>query len=386
MYIIQNLLNQISLITQKNKAYIEATGLNFNMFKICGVNHYENTHSSIIAEFLSPRGSHSFKYEFLKSFIDTLGSEFLLDHFNAETSKVYTEYSMSDGRIDILIEDDQNNAIIIENKIYAEDQPEQLIRYSNFGKNKYGDSKFQILYLTLDGANASEQSSKNVLYTSISYHTTIIEWLKHCLQLSAMHAGVRETLNQYINHLKTLTNQDMNTRNIEEISKIILSSTENVEAMFQLNKATEDVKRSLSEKFGKYFVELFEIHPHPKGSRWGLISSKINLYEGGLVFEFDDAKFKLEWTSQSGGYYGFSLVYGYDNKKDILTDTLSKLGYTSNKWWLGWKWNPSIIDWKLEETFISIVNDRECKKRAKELLDFLKLEIEKIIEEMNRIK
>ena len=52
-----NLLNQVGTINNKNNEILEATGSRFNMFQICGVNHYENTHSAIIAEFLNPSTS-----------------------------------------------------------------------------------------------------------------------------------------------------------------------------------------------------------------------------------------------------------------------------------------------------------------------------------------
>lgn len=47
---IQNLLNQVKIINQKNNEILDATGARFNIFKVCGVNHYENTHSAIIKE------------------------------------------------------------------------------------------------------------------------------------------------------------------------------------------------------------------------------------------------------------------------------------------------------------------------------------------------
>ncbi|MCL2512087.1 MAG: PD-(D/E)XK nuclease family protein [Bacteroidales bacterium] len=56
---LQNLLNQVALISEKNAEILDAAGGRFNMFRVCGVNHYENTHSAIIAEFLNPNGSHS---------------------------------------------------------------------------------------------------------------------------------------------------------------------------------------------------------------------------------------------------------------------------------------------------------------------------------------
>ena len=63
---IQNLLKQIQLLQKKNNEILDATGARFNMFRICGVNHYENTHSAIIKEFLDPNGSHSLKDELIE--------------------------------------------------------------------------------------------------------------------------------------------------------------------------------------------------------------------------------------------------------------------------------------------------------------------------------
>ena len=131
---IENLLQQVTTITQKNKELLNATGGLFNMFRICGVNHYENTHSAIIAELLNPQGTHSLKSELLEAFLNLIGKDFIPDTFNPYNATVYTEYTTDKGRIDILIEDANQNAIIIENKIYAEDQYEQLKRYEQFAK------------------------------------------------------------------------------------------------------------------------------------------------------------------------------------------------------------------------------------------------------------
>ena len=115
---IENLLQQVTTITQKNKELLNATGGLFNMFRICGVNHYENTHSAIIAELLNPQGTHSLKSELLEAFLNLIGKDFIPDTFNPYNATVYTEYTTDKGRIDILIEDANQNAIIIENKIY----------------------------------------------------------------------------------------------------------------------------------------------------------------------------------------------------------------------------------------------------------------------------
>ena len=58
---LQSLLQQISIVIAKEQATSREKflrGESFNIFKVCGVNHYEVTHSAIITEFLNPKGTH----------------------------------------------------------------------------------------------------------------------------------------------------------------------------------------------------------------------------------------------------------------------------------------------------------------------------------------
>ena len=116
-------------------------GEQFNLFHTCGVNHYEVTHSAILAELLSPDGTHGQKDAYLKLFLDVVKGAVdredektnVLSLFDTSAAEVRTEYSIGNGRIDILITDNvQRQAVIIENKIYARDQYEQLKRYDTF--------------------------------------------------------------------------------------------------------------------------------------------------------------------------------------------------------------------------------------------------------------
>ena len=231
---LQNILTQISITNKKNDELIDALGGRFNLFKLLGVNHYENTHSSILAELLNPRGSHGLKSKFLHAFINGDNLQGFASNFDFQNSTVQTEASTRYGRIDILIEDKKGHAIIIENKIYAADQFNQLKRYDEFAIKQYGKLNYKIFYLTLDGSEASKQSSGDIDYIPISYSDYIILWLEQCLYLSSRFPLVRETISQYINHLKKLTNQDMDTKNKEDIIKILSSSKENIQAAFSI--------------------------------------------------------------------------------------------------------------------------------------------------------
>lgn len=256
---LQNLLQQIATITQKNTEILNATGGRFNMFRICGVNHYENTHSAIIAELLNPKGTHSLKSELLEAFLILIGKDFVPTDFNPSNATVYTEYTTDKGRIDILIKDANKNALIIENKIYAADQYEQLKRYDQFAKKEF--KAYQIYYLTLWGSEASLQSGEGVNYLTISYADTIIRWLDKCIALAARLPLVRETLIQYSNHLKILTNQDMNAKNQEEIVKT-LADFGNLEAVQNVFLNYPKVFDYLAKQ---YFNPKMEEFAHQKG-------------------------------------------------------------------------------------------------------------------------
>jgi hypothetical protein len=127
------------------------------------------------------------------------------------------------GRIDILIADGKDKKIIIENKIYAGDQEHQLIRYFKH------DETANLCYLTLDGKAPSDESIKCTdpitgklidltgKFIQLSYEHDILNWLEQCLKEAVKHSMLRETIAQYINLIKFLTNQSTNQIMEQEI-------------------------------------------------------------------------------------------------------------------------------------------------------------------------
>ena len=100
--------------------------------------------------------------------------------------------------------EDGEYAIIIENKIYAIDQYHQLLRYNNYGKQRFPKG-FKLIYLTLDGHEASKDSlgDNEIDYHCISYKGHILNWLSKCVMLAYDKPLVRETISQYITLIKT---------------------------------------------------------------------------------------------------------------------------------------------------------------------------------------
>ena len=230
------LFSEIKKILEKLKVKQEESfskGEQFNMFKACGVNHYENTHSAIIAELLNPSGSHGQKDLYLRLFIDTIIPDF--NDFKTRTAKCFTEYTIPSGRrIDILLKDADNRIIVIENKIYAADQFAQLKDYSDYALSQ--TEGFRVIYLTLDGKDASDESAFQVKYCKASYKDNIIQWLDECIQVSANIPTIRETLIQYKHHLKQLTDQDMEKAEKEELVSLITNNIEEIESIYQVQK------------------------------------------------------------------------------------------------------------------------------------------------------
>ena len=138
MKLMEEFLCEFNKLLAKNneiKEYERAQGNSFNIFNVLGMTSNEvKLHSALIVEMLDPNGSHGMKDLFLKAFIEALG----ISDFNLNTKSASVEKEKNIGRktqttggiLDIMITD-AHKVIIIENKIYASDQDNQLLRYKN---------------------------------------------------------------------------------------------------------------------------------------------------------------------------------------------------------------------------------------------------------------
>ena len=365
------LIEKIKILNHYQKKIKELSDENFNIFSICGVNHYENTHSSILAELLSNNSSHRFGNKFLEVFFDTLKRENILAdnfYFSLTNVKIIREYSTPFGRIDILIKND-NQCIIIENKIYADDQFEQLKRYDSFARKEFGN-KYQLLYLTLWGDEASEHSGKGVNYKQISYRQTVINWLEKCVEISARNPIIRETLIQYINHIKSLTNNNSNSKMDEEIIKL-LSRNENLEATFTIGNSINSIKNYLINKV--FLPQLSQIC-----EGLGLICAtdeydRVNTAYAG--FEISNPHwnyFKFGFEFEAKGLRNFIIGINHKDENIRRDETFEKLKKHFNRNNQNWVWSdfPRFSYW--DEEAMRAINNGEMTKS-------FKTELEKIL-------
>lgn len=242
--VLQNLLSEVAKYYAESKRKENERwerGESFNIFNTIGLRSEEvRLHSAFIGELLNPSGSHGASSLFLKAFLEVMGIEDgYLDYEDCSPNilerVIGTVTATEGGRIDIIIEDGEH-AVIIENKIYASDQRNQLLRYHNYGRKMFPEG-YELLYLTLDGHDPSDDSlgNKEFEYKSISYETEIVEWLEKCLELAPNELPVSAVIRQYIDLVKQLTDTDMDTKYIEELKSIALAP-ENVLAVGELFK------------------------------------------------------------------------------------------------------------------------------------------------------
>ncbi len=323
----QNLLAQVNTLTRHYKKINALTGEDFNIFKILKLESSEvRLHSAFLAALLDPNGSHGQQDRFLKLFKDLFC--FKENEFDTASGRVdiekYTgsigEDGNDGGRIDIIVSDGSDNHIILENKIYAGDQTNQLTRYYNHSPNA------DLLYLTLDGKLPTKEScgalNNDEHFKCISYKTDIIKWLEECRKEAVLSPIVRESITQYINLIKHLTNQTLNHSMEKELNELLKS---NLEASFiitdNLDQSLKEITHDFVFSLKNYCLDL------------GLsCDSTLDLDKNYTSIRFSKPEWKyvfLEFQFQS---YDKDLIYGFSiRQKQVPEELLNQLKAIPNR-------------------------------------------------------
>ena len=370
---IKHLLQNVAVIQKKYDDIAKITGENFNVFSVMNMEHNEvYTHSAIIGELLNPNGSHSQGDVFLKLFIEVIKESFNskediieLDHFGPLVKDKICERTISignnwdnvtGGRIDLIVED-HNQILIIENKIYAIDQPYQMIRYKNYADTKSSKKSF-LFYLTLDGKDLKEQEEPYIqndititgsnfkydkkneydnlkinyvhhcLYYPISFKKHIKNWIEKCLEKTHSLPIIRETLIQYLHLIKKLTNQTTNNTKTMEIIEIL---KKNVLQTFEISRSIEPLKSKL---YYDFFEDLIQFS-NKRGISVDSSNLKSSAYFGLYLTpkDWDSKPYKIAVifdTDHGINYTGLYVALNFndnisDNDKNLIQEKFKKI-------------------------------------------------------------
>lgn len=334
------------------------TSEDFNIFNILGISHLEvSTHSRFISNLLDPCGSHYQGNIFLELFMRKIG----IEDFNYADASIEVEKSENKyGRFDIFITDDKNWTIIIENKIHAELQEEQLGRYIEYLKETSKTKNKKLLYLTLanefdNDSHCNEDYSPGIgisqkeikfledqgikgedikLYKHITYSNDILDWLIDAKKEAVSLPRIREVIEQYIQIIRELTNKPEGMA-MNEIRDYIKKDKEHYNALTECYEAYNNVRADLIKKvFEDIKVMIKNKYPMAKIEN----SIEGNESEEGLIFQSKYENVSLRCVFE-GNLKG-KLFIGIRNEGKIQFPQLPPLPnweYTKDTVWF-WKY------------------------------------------------
>jgi hypothetical protein len=303
-------LKRISLIKKKHNEIAEMTGENFNVFDVLDIKTCEESHSRFIFHLLDSRTSHDKANLFLKLFLKTIEKDIEIKEgeFPLECAKAEREVSVDNGRVDIVISS-AGKEIFIENKVWAQDQDKQLERY-------HKNNPFKLLYLTLDGRDASDESKgsleKDRDYFCISYEHHILNWLMECHKESVNFPLLRETIKQYIFLIRELTNQSRSVEMKDEIVDLIVKDKDTVEVAFEMRNMIYHIRKKIID------TKLIPALENIAAERKLKFKSKfyVDSYKGCSFVIEDSAFVAFEFQGSHGAYS--KLIYGFTKSSNNL--------------------------------------------------------------------
>lgn len=351
---IEQLLQNAQIILQKDKAEKkehEARGEYFNVFeKLHFTRPEEHLHTPILRMLLDKNANHGVGDRFLKAFIDMVVRK-LNPNFQYDVTSSNIEYkdkyigkikisedgNSTGGEIDIFINDDKGHAIIIENKFDrygnpAQEQPRQLERYYNYGKEQYGEN-FILIYLTPSGQSASEYSTgpNKIAYHTLSYDPSdkkpnIISWLNKCLEISKHCPRIHEVIKQYITYIMN-TRQIMEDKYQKELLELLLAP-KNIDATLSILCNVQNIKQKIRRDFCDQLVSLageygLGLREHYNDSLvtwdedygWMIFSGK-NKHQSQVGFVVGN--YSRTDQNYGGMLYGLSIINGdYSNIEEL---------------------------------------------------------------------
>tara|TARA_R110000744_G_scaffold64926_2_gene133464 strand:+ start:892 stop:2118 length:1227 start_codon:yes stop_codon:yes gene_type:complete len=402
----KELLKSIGEISKKYEELEKVSGEAFNIFKVINITSEEvRLHSKFLAELLNRKGSHGQGDVFLKLFVKQLGIELDTSSTTVEVEKyIGVKTDTTGGYLDIYISDNKGGCITIENKIYAKDQENQLLRYFN-------NNASNILYLTLWGDEPDVDSRKDLVvdkhFKIISYQQDIIGWLQECRKEAVELPLLREGITHYINLVKILTGQTGTTKMNNEIKDYIVSSPNKLEQARLIANNMNDAKvqiqwsfwESLEEKLIKEDLVLLDkkkvnwqnVDDYYKkgGNKNAYYGFWIKLYEQNDVtihfgIELYD-KIYFGFTVEKNGVGGISNLAEFHEFRDMVAGI--NPNYKSTDHGLGWRDTEEELNFRTfnSQAIFDLADKKKLDQKTSDIAKYIAGDIKAMNEKLNSI-
>ena len=262
----------------------------------------------------------------------------------------------------------------------------------------YKSEEIELVYLTLAGAEPSEDSIKGLPAAVrenmriISYKDDIITWIEDCIKEVAQVPIIRETLVQYESLLKKITGKGERIMT-EEMKNMILSNKDYLNMVYKLTDVLVKIKQELQLKFWEKLEEKlnnslnlqlekrleYPNHHYSENLIEKFYTNSRNNRFYGLMYFIKDlenrGKLYLRIEVSDNLYFGFRIINNEGNsttnkKDDYLEKELLDLKFSRTDWWLGWKYfcsselqNQFINFKELDSNLANVLRDNKKLER-----------------------
>ena len=287
--------------------------------------------------------------------------------------------------IDILItNDDKKEAVGIENKIWAGDQPGQLQRYHDELKRQ-GYGNIRLLYLTLYGHPPSEDSAGGLdCISCISYKHDLPPWLKRCQHRAYDEPGLRESVGQYLQLIRKQTGTDYRGAYMTDLTKLCLEGDKLV-LVHDLNEAMTNARVYLLRKLWDEIdsalrVEISGLPPKDEdgiNKVYSVSEDRIkcfitpmgrNCYHGLYYSLFRRGIASLCVEAGNGDRLRFGVRCHKDHREHCqLKAKLTDVSNQFTDWWPGYQKDNVNLKNPTRENLQKLSNEADRKKHAKQI-------------------
>lgn len=365
------LLSQFGVVYKE-----EESKLPFQLNLLDDLKINENAHSKFLIRIL----------EYKPALIHFL--QFLNDKtaFDFDIGKIKNPFLTAEKmRMDGLIREQNQYAIIIENKIHgASEQKHQIARYIdkciNVGFQK---NQIYVIYLTLHKDDEpTEQTWRNfkpedfhTRYIQISYRTEILTWLeKHIATLPPKEELFKSALIQYSDHIKSLVNikkdrEKMNHELRNFLSRelgLVENQTENIRILQEKVTEINELSNQMNQLLQTSTKELFIGWENELKSQFKLETfeqTNDNFFKTGVKIHYQGKPFSvlIEHNLKTQAiYYGMGRHHASDLLDTDIMEFLSTLKKEESFieypfWWYGKKGTSFKYGYKDLESLIKLV-------------------------------